>query len=173
MSRVRRRKSDGEYVGLNQRGLRRSPRQPWDLLPEPLIRVALRSWGVLPAPVRHALGQLGYVINPGQSTRSDSRRGSSADSPQFRLRVAEEREHLLSALVQGSEEAATVLEVTSEVEHLDEARAALRDRFALDDLQANAVLDMQFRRTTRRERARLREELEGLRTEIADIRRER
>ena len=87
--------------------------------------------------------------------------------------MAEEREHLLSALVQGSAEAAIVLEVTSEVEHLDEARAALRDRFALDDLQANAVLDMQFRRTTRLERARLREELEGLRAEIADLRRER
>lgn len=65
------------YFALQQSRRSRSWRRPWELAPEPVQRAALRSWGALPGPVRHALGPLGDVINRGHTTTSEMMPGPS------------------------------------------------------------------------------------------------
>ena len=64
-------------MGLNQTGSTRSWRRPWEFAPEPVQRVALRSWDLIPAPIRHALAPLGDVINPGHTTTAEPMPGAS------------------------------------------------------------------------------------------------
>lgn len=40
----------------------------WDRVPEPIARVALRSWSLVPGPVRQELARLTPLINPGATT---------------------------------------------------------------------------------------------------------
>ncbi len=63
-----------------------------------------------------------------------------------RLRIAE-------ALLVAIDHAAEVLEILSSAKSLGEAESALQARFGLDELQATAILDMQFRRVVGTERA--------------------
>lgn len=63
----------GRYAGRDQHP---HPR-PWELLPAPVVKVALRGWGALPSPVRRALVPLGRVVNPGHTTTIERLPGPS------------------------------------------------------------------------------------------------
>jgi DNA gyrase subunit A len=62
-----------------------------------------------------------------------------------------------------------VLGIVSVSDDSAAARHGIAAAFGLDELQANAVLDMQFRRVTRTDRARLSDELTELRSEIQQL----
>ena len=57
-----------------------------------------------------------------------------------------------------------VLQMGFDADDSDAARAALQERFDIDELQATALMDAQFRRATRRDR----EKIEHSRTELLD-----
>ena len=88
---------------------------------------------------------------------------------EYRLRKARERRHILSTVVDGARSWADVLTVIAESPSADEARPALQQRFGLDDTQATALLDMQFRRVAGLDRQRLADELGDLDVEIARL----
>ena len=96
---------------------------------------------------------------------------ASQESPEYYLQNAREREHIVSAIVSAATSPQEMLAIMQGASDPDEAVQLLRAQYDLDKTQAIAVLDMQFRRVTRRERARLNEELDGLRVEIADLER--
>ena len=48
-----------------------APRHWWDRLPQPVVSLALMSWGHLPQGVRSQLARLTPVINPGGATTAE------------------------------------------------------------------------------------------------------
>jgi DNA gyrase/topoisomerase IV subunit A len=90
-------------------------------------------------------------------------------SPEWRLQKAREREHIVSALAAGLAEPHTVLEVVESAGTPEEAAEALCERLGIGHDQAIAILDSQFRRVSRSERARIENELAVLRSEIASL----
>jgi DNA gyrase subunit A len=91
---------------------------------------------------------------------------SRDDDDQRRLRAVREREHLLAGLERAQRSRHEVLNIIFDAEDSDAARTALMAAFGLDQQQAATVLDMQFRRMSRRERERISDELTLARTEI-------
>ena len=85
------------------------------------------------------------------------------------VRALRDRERVLSAIVAAQESMDLVVQVASEAEDPDDARQALQDALGVDEVQATAVLDMQIRRLSARERQRLIEELSSIRAEIAEL----
>jgi hypothetical protein len=57
------------YVGLSSS--QPPDRHWWDRLPDPVVRQALRAWGVIPGVVRQQLARLTPLVNPGARTRAD------------------------------------------------------------------------------------------------------
>src|SRR6185437_16377215 len=57
------------FSSLNQHD--RAPRRWWELAPEPMQRVALRTWAALPRVIRAPLVPIGRWINPHQTTRAE------------------------------------------------------------------------------------------------------
>ena len=55
----------------------RSWRRPWEQLPQPIIKVTLAVWGLLPPMPRRWLGPLGHVFNPHQTTKAQPMPGAS------------------------------------------------------------------------------------------------
>jgi DNA gyrase subunit A len=90
-------------------------------------------------------------------------------SPQWRLDKAREREHIVSAIARGQAEWRQVLEVVEGAGSAEEAIAPLCERFGFDRDQATAVVDMQVRRVSQRDRDRITAELMELRSEIASL----
>jgi hypothetical protein len=74
---VGRARSSDEYVARNQG---RRPRRLWELLPEPVVHLALDLWNALPRPVRRSLAPLGRLINRGHSTEGITMPGASSVS---------------------------------------------------------------------------------------------
>jgi DNA gyrase subunit A len=85
------------------------------------------------------------------------------------LARTQERLHLLHAIALGLERYPEVLDVVSTVEG-DGVRAALQERFQLDEMQAEVLLDLQFRRVSPRERQRIEDEIIERRNEVQSIR---
>ena len=88
----------------------------------------------------------------------------------FDLKKAEERAHILEGLLTALAHIDEVIAVIRAAEDVDAAKEKLCGRFALSDIQAQAIVDMQLRRLTNLETGKLREELEGLKVEIAYLR---
>lgn len=86
------------------------------------------------------------------------------------LRMAEEQLHIYDAIAAAAADPQEVLRVIFQADDPDHARRALCERYSFDEMQANAVLDMQFRRTTRRDRARIHTGREEIATAIDDLR---
>lgn len=63
--------------------------------------------------------------------------------------------HILDGVARALAEPVETLAVIAGADDVDDARAALKERFGLDDIQARAVLDLQFRRAPRAERDRI------------------
>jgi DNA gyrase subunit A len=87
---------------------------------------------------------------------------------QFRLRKAQERAHILVALLKAQDRIDEVIALIRGSESADAARTGLMALLDIDEVQATAILDMQLRRLAALERQRLQDEYDELMAEIAD-----
>jgi DNA gyrase subunit A len=89
---------------------------------------------------------------------------------QYRLRKAQEREHIVQGLVRALDMIDAVIALIRGAEDVDTARAGLIAKpFEFSEIQANFILDMQLRRLTQLEGKKLRDELEELQEQIKDL----
>lgn len=88
---------------------------------------------------------------------------------EFRLRKAEERAHILRGLVKALDMLDEVIALIRRSPEVDDARQGLIELLEIDELQANAILDMQLRRLAALERQRIIDQLAEIEIEIADL----
>ncbi len=88
---------------------------------------------------------------------------------EFRLRKAEERAHILRGLVKALDRLDEVIALIRRSPEVDDARRGLIELLEIDELQANAILDMQLRRLAALERQKIIDELAKIELEIADL----
>ena len=88
----------------------------------------------------------------------------------YDLAQAEARAHILEGFVTALDNLDEVIALIRASENTAAARAALMERFAFSERQAQAILDMRLRALTALERDRVTSELEELRAKIADLR---
>ncbi|MDP9102271.1 MAG: DNA topoisomerase IV subunit A [Actinomycetota bacterium] len=86
-----------------------------------------------------------------------------------RLRKAQERAHLVEGLLLALANIDEVVRIIRGSADVSAARAALIERFALSDVQAGYILDMQLRRLVALEVAKLEAELAELRATMAEL----
>ncbi|MDD7646951.1 MAG: DNA gyrase subunit A [Ruminococcus bromii] len=87
---------------------------------------------------------------------------------QFDLKKAQERAHILEGLVIALDFIDEVIAILRSSKTIPEGKEALMSRFGLDDVQAQAIVQMRLGQLTGLEREKIEEELEGLRIKIAD-----
>src|SRR6201990_3549878 len=87
----------------------------------------------------------------------------------YRLRKANERAHILRGLVKALDALDEVIALIRASQTVDIARAGLIDLLDIDDIQAQAILDMQLRRRAALERQRIIDDLAKIEAEIADL----
>ena len=87
----------------------------------------------------------------------------------FDLRKAEERAHILRGLIIAVNNIDEVIRIIRSSENTETARDALMKRFSLDEIQAQAVLDMPLRRLTGLEIEKLEIELKELEALIVHL----
>ena len=87
----------------------------------------------------------------------------------FRLRKAEERAHILRGLVKALDALDEVIALIRRSETTEIARAGLIELLDVDELQANAILDMQLRRLAALERQKIIDQLAEIEKTIADL----
>lgn len=86
----------------------------------------------------------------------------------YDLGKAEERVHILEGLRIALDNIDEVVHIVRSAETDDEARAKLQERFGLDEIQSNSILEMKIRRLTGLERGKVENELNDLLVKIAD-----
>ncbi|HET6816958.1 MAG TPA: DNA gyrase subunit A [Mycobacteriales bacterium] len=86
----------------------------------------------------------------------------------FRLRKAQERAHILVALLKAQDRIDEVIALIRASESANAARTGLMELLDIDEVQATAILDMQLRRLAALERQALQDEYDALMREIAD-----
>ncbi len=86
----------------------------------------------------------------------------------FLLRKAEERAHILRALLKAIDQIDAVIALIRASESANAARVGLMELLEIDEVQATAILDMQLRRLAALERQALTDEYEKLMEEIAE-----
>ena len=89
---------------------------------------------------------------------------------QYELRKAEERAHILAGLVIALDNLDAVIALIRRSSDREEAKTGLMESFGLDEIQANAILDMRLERLTRLERDKIVEERRALLKEIEYLR---
>ena len=87
----------------------------------------------------------------------------------YRLRKAEERAHILRGLVKALDRLDEVIALIRASDTVDVARAGLINLLDIDEIQAQAILDMQLRRLAALERQKIVDELAEIEMEIADL----
>ena len=87
----------------------------------------------------------------------------------YRLRKANERAHILRGLVKALDALDEVIALIRASETVDIARAGLIELLDIDEIQAQAILDMQLRRLAALERQRIIDDLAKIEVEIADL----
>jgi DNA gyrase subunit A len=87
----------------------------------------------------------------------------------FRLRKAEERAHVLRGLVKALDMLDEVIALIRRSQTPDIARTGLIELLAVDEIQANAILEMQLRRLAALERQKIIDQLAEIEIEIADL----
>ena len=87
---------------------------------------------------------------------------------QYDLRKAQERAHILEGLRIAVDNLDAVIHTIRSSRDSNEAMTRLMENFGLDEIQAKAILDMQFRRLTGLERERIELEYKDLLAKIAD-----
>jgi DNA gyrase subunit A len=86
----------------------------------------------------------------------------------YLLRKAEERAHILRALLKAIDRIDEVIALIRGSESANAARQGLMDLLEIDEVQATAILDMQLRRLAALERQALTDEYDKLMAEIAE-----
>jgi DNA gyrase subunit A len=86
---------------------------------------------------------------------------------QFELTKAQNRAHILDGLLIALSNLDEVIRTIRESKDADEAKVRLISRFKLDDVQAQAILDMQLRRLAALERQKIEAEYQELMARIA------
>jgi DNA gyrase subunit A len=86
----------------------------------------------------------------------------------YLLRKAQERAHILSALLAAIDQIDAVIALIRASESANAAQQGLMDLLNIDEIQARAILDMQLRRLAALERQALTDEYEQLMAEIAE-----
>jgi DNA gyrase subunit A len=87
----------------------------------------------------------------------------------FRLRKAQERAHILRGLVKALDMLDEVIALIRRSQTPDVARTGLIELLAVDEIQANAILEMQLRRLAALERQKIIDQLAEIELEIADL----
>lgn len=88
---------------------------------------------------------------------------------EHRLRKARERAHILAGLRIALSNLDAVIALIRASQDAETAKNGLIERFGLDELQAQAILEMQLRRIAALERERIEEEYQGLQKTMADL----
>lgn len=88
---------------------------------------------------------------------------------QFDLKKAQERAHILEGLMVALDFIDEVIAILRNSKSIPEGKVALMERFGLDDVQAQAIVQMRLGQLTGLERTKLEEELAALRLKIADF----
>lgn len=86
----------------------------------------------------------------------------------FRLRKAQERAHILTALLKALDAIDEVIALIRASATVDEARSGLMGLLEIDEIQANAILEMQLRRLAALERQKITAEYDELMAKIAE-----
>jgi DNA gyrase subunit A len=84
----------------------------------------------------------------------------------FRLRKAEERAHILRGLLKALDAIDEVIALIRRSDTVEIARAGLMDLLTIDEIQANAILEMQLRRLAALERQKILQEHDELQAKI-------
>ncbi|WP_417412457.1 DNA gyrase subunit A [Hominenteromicrobium sp.] len=87
----------------------------------------------------------------------------------FDLKKAQERAHILEGLMIALDFIDEVIAILRNSKSIPEGKVALMERFGLDDVQAQAIVQMRLGQLTGLERTKLEEELAALRLKIADF----
>jgi len=87
----------------------------------------------------------------------------------FDLERAQARAHILEGLLKALEAIDAVIQTIRESEDAETARTRLCERFALSELQAQAILDMQLRRLANLERQKIQDEYQEVIQTIAHL----
>ena len=88
---------------------------------------------------------------------------------QFDLKKAEERMHIVKGLVIALANIDEVIKIIKEADDKEDAREKLTQNFELDDIQANAILDMKLSKLTSLEVEKLNEEYKELEKLIEEL----
>ena len=88
---------------------------------------------------------------------------------EYELNKAEERAHILKGLLTALDYIDEVINIIRASESTAEAKARLTERFGLDDVQVQAIVDMRLRALTGLEREKLQGEFDGLTKRIAEL----
>jgi DNA gyrase subunit A len=86
----------------------------------------------------------------------------------YRLRVAEERAHILRGLLKAIDRIDDVIALIRASASAAEAQGGLMELLEIDEVQAQAILDMQLRRLAALERQELQSRFDGLMRDIAE-----
>ncbi len=87
----------------------------------------------------------------------------------YELEQAKARAHILEGLIVAVRNIDEVIKIIKTADNTADARAKLRERFNLTEIQANAILDLRLARLTKLEVFKLEEELEALRKTIEEL----
>jgi DNA gyrase subunit A len=87
----------------------------------------------------------------------------------YRLRKAEERAHILRGYVKALDMLDEVIALIRRSDTVDVARTGLIELLDVDEIQANAILEMQLRRLAALERQKIIDELADIETKIAEL----
>jgi DNA gyrase subunit A len=87
----------------------------------------------------------------------------------YQLRKAEERAHILRALLKALDQLDAVIALIRASESADAARGGLMQLLDIDEVQATAILDMQLRRLAALERQKIVDEYAELEARIAEL----
>jgi DNA gyrase subunit A len=85
---------------------------------------------------------------------------------QFRLRKAEERAHILRGLLKALDAIDEVIALIRRSQTVEDARGGLMELLEIDEIQANAILEMQLRRLAALERQKITAEHDDLQAKI-------
>ncbi|MBR1913105.1 MAG: DNA topoisomerase (ATP-hydrolyzing) subunit A [Treponema sp.] len=88
---------------------------------------------------------------------------------QFELKKAKAREHILEALIIAVDAIDEVIKIIRASRDEKEAKARLMERFGFDDVQSQAIVDMQLKRLTNLSIDELRKEMEEIKALIAHL----
>ncbi len=87
---------------------------------------------------------------------------------EFDLKKAQDREHILEGLKIAIDFIDEVIAIIRKSKDLPSARAALMERFGLDEVQAQAIVQMRLGQLTNMERHKIEEEIAALQAKIKD-----